>query len=76
MIKLPVFNKKKCSYLLNISVSVQVLGILFPKINEGINHKIVLGCAPIPLNCICNKPNLLVNALLCSDFSQYAVTFS
>ena len=44
MIELPVFKKRnvhKC--LCNKFVSVQVLGILFPSLNEGKNCKISLG---------------------------------
>ena len=32
--------------------------------------------SPRPPNCICNKPNLFANASLCSNSSQYEITFS
>ena len=37
------FKEKKCSHSCNKFVSVWVLGILFPSLNEGKNCKILLG---------------------------------
>ena len=49
MIKLPIFQKKKCSYLYKTFVSAIVLQILFPSLNEGKNCNIFLGLQ-LPLN--------------------------
>ena len=44
MIKLPVFKKKKCSYLCNNFVSLEALKMLFRSLNEGKNCEILSGC--------------------------------
>ena len=43
MIKLPVFQNKKCLLLHNNFVSISMLGILFPRLNESKNSHIFLG---------------------------------
>ena len=70
-IKLLVIKKKNCSYLYTNFVSVSVLEILFPALNAGKVAKFPgLAALPRPHYCIWNKPNLFVNALLCSYFSN------
>ena len=56
---------------------MSVLEILFSSLNEAKKLQNFLGLQlpPSPLSCIWNKANLLANALLCSDFSQYALFF-
>ena len=73
MIKLPVFKKKKCSYLNKKFLVSFSDGNTVPKIKIT---KFFWRCdSPQTSNCIWGKPNLFANTSLCSDSSQYA-TFS
>ena len=65
-------NARICLY--KNFVSVLVLEILFPSLNEWKNCKIFWGYDSLQTpNCIWNKPNLFTNALLFSNFSQYGI---